>query len=158
MNSSAFPTSLFIWLPKSTISVITDALQYLNTAHCVTGNGTDQITLNKSVNSRFPMRKGLALQKLLIYFYALDSLTQHLHAASSSLPPSPPTVLCTEMSQYNITAYGYDKHLWIIFLLWCYEVSQMYLISTTKAVIEFVEGRKKSIFVAWRNGSWNQQH
>lgn len=27
----------------------------------------------------------------------------------------------------------------------------------TKAVIEFVEGRKQSIFFVWLNGSWNQQ-
>lgn len=57
----------------------------------------------------------------------------------------PNTLLRTKMSQYNIAACGYDKHPWTIFVLWCYEVSWMCLISTTKAVIEF-EGGGKGLF------------
>jgi len=37
------------------------------------------------------MRKGLAPQKLLIYFYASGSLVQHLHTASS--PPFSPSLI-----------------------------------------------------------------
>lgn len=55
----------------------------------------------------------------------------------------PNTLQCREMIQYNIAAYGYDRHLWTIFVLWCYEVSWMCLLSTTKAVIEFQGGGKQ---------------
>lgn len=143
--------------PKSTISLTTDAAQYLNTAHCVTGNGTDQIALNKPVNSRFPVSKDPASQKPLIYFSALEDLHSICMLLHLPVPPPPNSLPHAEMSQYNIAACGYDKHFWIIFFLWCYEVSWMYLISTTKAVIEFVEGRKQSIIFVWLNGGWNQQ-